>query len=264
MVRRLKRRIEAVGRDPRRWLRLLRYELGTFGGREDYTRFAVVTRSRTGSNLLTSILDAHPKIRMDGEILRRVEGRAVDRVVARLFRPHPRTIDAVGFKYFYYHPVDGDPSTAWDEIDRCGCRVLHLRRENLLRTEISRLIANKVGVWSRRRGKEDPLESRRVTVQPAAVVRALEKTRSWERAARERWEGGNYIELSYEELTSHPGPTLRRIHTFLGVPDHPADSSLKRQNPEPIHRLVANYDELCAALEKTEWAYLLRSETDHT
>jgi LPS sulfotransferase NodH len=199
---------------------------------------------------------------MDGEILRRLQGQSVEKVVRRLFRPHPKAIDAVGFKYFYYHPVDGDSNAAWEEIDKRGCRVLHLRRENILRTEVSRLIANKVGVWSRRRGREASLEMRRVTVQPAAVLRALEKTRSWERAARERWDGGAYAEVSYEELTSDPGPTLARIHDFLGVPYRPTDSPLKRQNPEPIRDLVANFEELRAELEKTEWKHLLQIENE--
>jgi hypothetical protein len=50
--------------------------------------------------------------------------------------------------------------------------------------------------------------------------------------------------------------------TFLGVPYRPTDSPLKRQNPEPIRDLVANFEELRAELEKTEWKHLLQIENE--
>ena len=55
--------------------RLAWYGLLAPFGHEDYVPFIVLTRSRTGSNLLVSFLNGHPDIFCEGEIFARMAGR---------------------------------------------------------------------------------------------------------------------------------------------------------------------------------------------
>lgn len=245
-----------LGRDPRRWLRAARYELAAWKGDPSYQRFVIVSRSRSGSNLLVSLLDAHPEIRVEGELLGRLEGRSPKDILDRLFRPHPPRVKAVGFKYFYYHPIDGDPAATADLLDPGTYRVVHLRRRNPLRTEISRRIAGRSDAWSRRRGREAPVERRRVRFTAEDLQRRLRQTRAWERAAEVRWRGPGYLDVTYEDLATDPVMVSERVQRFLGVEPRATRSPLRRQNPEPIRELLENYEELREAFASTEWAPL--------
>jgi hypothetical protein len=46
----------------------------------------------------------------------------------------------------------------------------------------------------------------------------------------------------------------RRLCEFLGVEPRPMKSTLVKVNPESLRDIVTNYDELIAALAKTEFA----------
>jgi LPS sulfotransferase NodH len=76
-------------------------------------RFMLLATARTGSNLLSSLLSAHPSIKMYGELFnldtlpQKTLLEALDDPVAylrkRLYKPHRPEIAAVGFKMFYDH-----------------------------------------------------------------------------------------------------------------------------------------------------------------
>jgi hypothetical protein len=51
-------------------MRHLLADTGLLPGQLHYTRFLVVGRSRTGSNLLRSLLSAHPQVEAYGEVFR--------------------------------------------------------------------------------------------------------------------------------------------------------------------------------------------------
>jgi LPS sulfotransferase NodH len=76
-------------------------------------RFMLLATARTGSNLLSSLLSAHPSIKMYGELFnldtlpQKSLLEALEDPVAylrkRLYKPHRPEIAAVGFKMFYDH-----------------------------------------------------------------------------------------------------------------------------------------------------------------
>lgn len=68
----------------------------------NYKKFIIITRSRTGSNLLISLLNNHPEIEAHGEIFRRLNGKTPKEIMANYFSQKPNRIKYVGFKIFYY------------------------------------------------------------------------------------------------------------------------------------------------------------------
>lgn len=83
----------------------------------DVRRFMVLGSERTGSNLLLSLLSAHPKIKTYGELfnLERLPKKNLREALAdpilflrrRLYRVHAPDITAIGFKIFYDHLTRG-------------------------------------------------------------------------------------------------------------------------------------------------------------
>src|SRR3546814_8552873 len=56
-------------------LRSLGFRLRSAVGHTGFTKFIVLSRSRTGSNMLVSLLDSHPRVAAEGEIVARLDGR---------------------------------------------------------------------------------------------------------------------------------------------------------------------------------------------
>ena len=131
------------------YAKLAWYKALGFFGHDNFVRFIVLTRSRTGSNLLLSFLNSHPNIFCESEIFAKLDGaNPISRLLA-VFAKQPRHIRAKGFKIFYYHPLDAKADELWRVLEqRNEIRVIHLRRENILRTLLSRKIASIRGSWT--------------------------------------------------------------------------------------------------------------------
>jgi hypothetical protein len=60
--------------------------------------------------------------------------------------------------------------------------------------------------------------------------------------------------LDYEDLVEDRNGALADVQDFLGVKSRRLAPTTQRQNPEPLRDLIANYDELYAALQNTPGA----------
>ena len=122
-------------KNPKKALAVVSHKLLSAVGNNQYRRFIVLSRSRTGSNLLISLLNSHPHIYTEREIFGKLSGR--------------NYVKAKGFKIFYYHPLDDDSCSIWDELQSLDdLYVIHLKRRNILRTLLSRKTAGIQDVWS--------------------------------------------------------------------------------------------------------------------
>lgn len=231
------------------------YRVLSLFGHEDYVRFIVLTRSRTGSNLVVSFLNAHPNIFSEGEIFARMQGRDPLARLKSAFGNQPRHIKAKGFKLFYYHPLDADGTALWRQLESMqDVRIIHLTRRNVLRTLLSRKIAGMQDKWTATRYDKVGVETRRVefTVQELEV--GFRETREWERAADARFHAHPVLKVTYEELVHDARHDYAKMLAFLTVSDIAPSTILRKQNPESLKSLIINYNELKAAFTDTEWA----------
>ena len=220
---------------------------------DGFTRFIVLSRSRTGSNLVVSLLASHPNIDAEGEILKRLRGRNPGDVLDRAFGPQPFFIRAKGFKVFYYHPVDGRSEEVWERLESIpDLAVIHLRRWNVLRAVVSRRIAENRDEWLTRGKPIIATEAKAVTIGPEELERAFRQTRVWESEGERRFAGHRVFPLWYESLVADIPGTFAEITSFLGVRFVKPSTDLRRQNPEPLQDLLSNYDQLHESMRGTE------------
>ncbi len=111
-------------------------------GHCNYKRFAVIGHARTGSNYLFVGLNSSNCVRMYHEVFakrnREIAGKEFDLIFPMLFRKESRNIKAVGFKLFYDHLTRDE----WEKfLSHKYIRIIHLTRENRLRTIVSLDIA---------------------------------------------------------------------------------------------------------------------------
>jgi LPS sulfotransferase NodH len=248
--------IRTIRKDPAILFRKAEFGLASAFGSRDYRRFVILARSRTGSNLLVSLINRHPRLHCVGEIFKDRLDRDLDALMERAFPRYPRRIEAGGVKVFYYHPRDDGSGELWRRLSAIkGLSVIHLKRHNLLRSIVSQRIAQSTGEWRSVDG-ETSSRSKSVTL-PADELRTLfERVRHWERDAEKRFLHHPVLELSYEALAQDMAGTLRQVTDFLQVEAiHPA-THLSRQNPEPLSELVGNLENLRDAFSDTEWSWM--------
>jgi LPS sulfotransferase NodH len=200
----------------------------------------------------------------------------------RVFCEHAEGVRAVGFKFHYDHFWFHERLLPWLAED-AGLHVVHLKRLNRLRTLVSFKIAEQTGEWLRHdemkqrsavikrklsaaniaHAATHPLESiqrvrrflqpvnRPLTTERRALTLTVEECDAFfYKVGHEEghfgrvFEGHPTIEITYEDLASDRGRVLADLESFLGVSRAPLSTTLRRQNPEPLHELVANYDEL--------------------
>lgn len=229
-------------------------------GHKEYEKFIIITRSRTGSNLLISLLDSHPNIEAYGEMFNRLHGRSSQSVWNGVFGYKSKDVHLVGFKIFYYHPLDSEDRWVWDTIyGDTSIPIVHLTRDNTLQTFLSRQIAAKTKVWhDKSGGKAMDAADKRVVLNPAECIEEFERTERWENEADHRTQNHRKLTVSYEELTGeNQSETLNSIQEFLGVKPIRLASEMRKQNTESLQDLIENFEELESALKGTKWERFL-------
>lgn len=234
--------------------KLAAYRALSVFGHEDYAPFIVLTRSRTGSNLLVSFLNGQPGVFCEGEIFARMRGRDPLARLDAAFGRQPRRLLAKGFKIFYYHPLDGGGEALWARLaDMKMLRVIHLTRSNVLRTLLSRKIAGLQDAWTATKFDRIGVDARRVVFSVAELEQGFRQTRAWEEAADARFRDHAVLRISYEELLRDPSGTSGRALAHIGMRAEAPTTGLRRQNPENLRDLIGNYDELKRAFAGTDW-----------
>jgi LPS sulfotransferase NodH len=210
--------------------------------------------------MLLSMLNSHPQVLARGEVFARTAPEALHSTVVRTFdRRVPRSVTAVGCKVFYYHPLGDRTGALWRELDAVhDLHVVHLRRRNVVRTVVSRAIAAQRDEWLQTSPRTAvPAELKQVTMTADALRDGVDRIQRLENEAVDRFSGRPFLEVTYEDLVGSTTVEFRRITDFLKVaPADPIGRTL-RQNPEPLSLLVANYDDLAAALRDTPMAAYL-------
>jgi len=241
--------------NPDRARTIAEYSISRFTGQRDYKKFIILGRSRTGSTLLQNMLNAHPEIHAKSEVLTRVYGSPVRNVFKDVFSPQPKGIKAVGFKMFYNHPLDDDTGVFWDELVKMeDLQVVHLRRQNILRTLISEKIAHKTNVWGVKKEKR-PVDSeiKKVCFSKEELHEAFEKTKRLEKQYEEMFQTHKTLNLYYETFIKEPQKEYQRIIDMLGLHYYEPVSKLRKQNPEKLANLLSGYDATKKYFHGTDW-----------
>jgi hypothetical protein len=138
-------------------------------------------------------------------------------------------------------------------------RKIVLRRENRIRTFVSRLIAETTGEWELYRDTRHAPERPRVQVDLAALRESIADNEIYysdvEGSLRATCQP--FLRVCYERLVE--GGERTRVLEFLGLSASPraaATLSVRsvRQNPESLRQLITNYEELANAFAGTALA----------
>lgn len=244
-------------------------------GQDKYQKFIVLTRARSSSNFLISLLQSHPRIRAFGEIFPRRKKQIywgypkyprssnilkmreeepikfLDQVV---FRKYPPPVSAVGFKLFYDHAQAGEEKQIWEYLyqDK-DLKIIHLKRENLLKVCLSYHIAKITNQWI---VNNENYQKNNVVVKLDydECLKLFEETKKSSEEYDSFFNEHQKIEVIYENLLHNSMQETKRIQQFLGVKLERLYSLTLKQNRGALPERISNYYELKEKFENSPWS----------
>jgi hypothetical protein len=232
-----------------------RLSLGAYGSRlarrrVPETRFVLFAQGRTGSSLLASLLNAHPAVFCDGELLdaKRLFPRAV---IDGRARRHPDRV--YGFKLKVYHlSMDqklADPVGFVRNLAADGWRIIHLRRRNVLRQTLSQFVAERRKAYHLFAGQREDLG--RMEVDLARVVRHMGWRLRMQELEERALDGLSHAVVHYEDDLmdgARHQATADRLFAFLGLDPAPVTTAHRKITPKRLADFVANPEAVAAAV----------------
>jgi len=221
-----------------------------------YKKFIILCYARTGSNLLVSYLNSHPNIKVDGEIFSKLGEISFEKILDSEFRKYPKRIKAVGFKIFYDQPADYLNCGIWEHLGKMDeLYVIHLKRQNKLRTMLSLKIAMKNDIWH---GSTIGLKDKQVSFSFDELNNQFKQLENWEIEGERRFKEHPLLTIYYEDLDTNPEDIVKKILEFLELPYRKPKTKYSRQNPEKANKLIDNFEELKIGFLGTKWESFFR------
>ncbi|KPP83931.1 MAG: hypothetical protein HLUCCA08_00320 [Rhodobacteraceae bacterium HLUCCA08] len=208
-------------------------------------RFLIIGRARSGTTLLTRLLNSHSQIQCDGEVLKRnvlFPGLLLDRLAGKSSAP------VYGAKLLSYQMAQvhrmRDPHRFLARLAANGVVLIHLQRDTFFQT-LSLTIAQKRKQFHSDKGAS--ALKRAVPLDPVNFVERVAWSLALLEYERAALDGLDHMVIRYDtDLTDAAGQarTLAAICARLGVPEEPAETPLKKVLPTDPARIIENYDEV--------------------
>lgn len=243
-------------------------------------KFVVVGTQRTGTTLVTTSLNSHPAIHCAGELfkMRRPHG-SVDvldsgyrayidtalhlRVADFFFRGRlvPAFLDrffeqpgfkAVGFKLMNNHTYPREFASLIPYLIRRHISVIHMVRDNVLKTHLSRLAAQRRRVFH---ATKKPTDLPKLNVSTVDLELKLSRIEAQGTRLKQLFQGNvPYVAVTYEGYIADSEKEVQRLLSFLGVPSAPLRSPLVKVSPEDLSQIVENLDDVRRCLDGTRYS----------
>lgn len=230
-------------------------------GTEPSTKFLILGQPRSGSTLLVSLLNSHPEIYCDGEILQErilfpmlfIKGRAS--LGERKF---------YGFKLLTYQLISVQklkkPKEFIMNLSNIGFKIIFQLRRNTLRQQVSNLYAHQTGVFHKR---NELNHSKRIVLDIDLLLRWLASSKKLRQLEYELLSDIHHISISYEDDLENPishQETVNRICSFLDINSSKVKSDLVKVTPQKYEDFIENIEEFRERIEKTEFSNFLDQE----
>ena len=243
--------------------------------------FMITGPARTGSTLLVHLLRSHPQICSHSEVFSptnitgltgtyleksRNEPDFFERLSAERDRDPIKFLykialdsqgkEVVGFKLKHDELVLPEYGRLRDEIaGDPDFRIIHLRRENLLRRFLSWYIANHITHLTLAVGPQNIPQVPPVRLDPDECPRDFETTLKREKEFQELFATHKSFSITYEELAAGNNDKIFALLHFLQVTPRKLTTTTKRLGNDDLRAAIANFDELRLHFASTQFAH---------
>jgi LPS sulfotransferase NodH len=187
-------------------------------------KFVILAQYRTGSTLLTELLNAHPDIQCDGEIF----FQAFEKyqkvlfpclLMEKRFRDAKTTVYGLGLKLEQIQNVlirqIYDSNRFLNKLHTKGWQFIRIKRTNILRQALSNIIANQKGEWHS--WSKGIVGQEKIFIDGAQLLRSMQGKERNSLLADRLLENIPHLKIQYEEdllRTEVHQKTIDRVCTF--------------------------------------------------
>ncbi len=250
-----------------------------FSRARSYRPVIILSRARSGSNLLRFLLYGHHQIVMHGEVF-----HGSPRVQRTQWRTRPNFYlgdheDAVAYLHTRVFPYDGEgarvvgfklfPHQLWCKPAFAGLYdalngmkdlvIIDLVRENLLDTVLSLAMAKRDNLFLQTQ-PDAALQERMIAMEPSQWMEMMRTAQKELKDNEEAYPGHERYGITYRQLITDPAATVEGIHRWVGVDPHPLTLSQRIVRQRTVHKrhVLANYAELRSLCERDypQWLWM--------
>ena len=218
------------------WLKRIAFHV--FRKPYHYQKFAILCTARSGSTWLHTLLNSHPSILSEGEIIL-TNHRSGNPLAFKdlAFQAYPRLIKAVGLKVFYENPIyeEGLRSVLTDP----HTKVILLSRESSLEQFVSLKLAEKSHEWV-----YESAPSGRISIDIQEFEKYRQHLSKKHTHVLMQLKNKDVLEVTYEELHKEEEKTMTDIQHFLGVRPRRLYSLLRKQGDHNVANQIANWEDV--------------------
>lgn len=240
----------------------------------NYTKFVVLTRARSGSNLLIDSLHHHsnviaynevlhisggiiwgepfPTLHTTPEVLRLRAEEPVDFLERVIFRQYPAWIKAVGFKLHQSHLRRNAGVKEWLK-DNTNLKVIHLVRRNRLASLVSAQIALIEKRWISKTDNNNRRQSTRITLEYEKCLQTFQEFQEDMDGYERLLANHDCQRVDYEDICGNFQDALDKVQAFLALNSQKLATTNRRIRVKPLSEVIENYEELRKRFQKTPY-----------
>lgn len=220
------------------------------------TRFFIFGQGRSGTTLLKQLINSHPVVICDGELLnikdRYITNKYLLKVAYRLpvsyfnLRATYSKADIYGFTLLFHQCRN--PEKIIRKMNASGWKIVLLDRENIFEQALSYLTAFKTNYWHR--WNDQQKEVPKIFIPKDELAARLDSLSALKKKENAIMQQVDHLKLVYEkDLSANENwqKTANRVFDFLGVEHHTVKATLRKTYPLPYSGIISNYGELSGA-----------------
>ncbi len=234
--------------------------------RHDIVKFVIFAQGRSGSSLLVDLLNNHPDIKCDGEILNVVH--AGKKFFPKLYVKSKAKISKegiYGFKVKLYQLYSDDkpdqnidPEKFIFNLYKSGWKIIYLKRDNIFRQAISGFVAKSRGKWHHHTN-EGELTLSKIKINPDKLLKCLRAREKYLNDEEEILKTVPHLKIIYEtDLQKNKEKTTGNVFKYLKVRPYPVKTNLTRTGKDEFKDFIANYKEIKDYFSNTKYARFLK------
>jgi len=225
-------------------------------------KFILYCSPRTGSNLLSNLLRSHPEIDFGTTILSPRDAKILFFPILYIvghckaceklnygFKIHP-------FSLLTYQKLDVQKFLL--QLHQAGWKIIHLKRLNLVRQQISLMVATQRNKWTDI--VENSLINSMFYIDENELIEKIQKQEIHLFNENKALEQIPHITITYEKellKSEQHQKTVDRIFEYLDIESVPVKTKFKRTTTDKLSDFIENYEEIVSAIRKTKYAKFL-------
>lgn len=227
------------------------------------SKFIILLQGRSGSQLLGDLINSHPDIYCEPEIVGWKKWPTLFDLKAYIrYKRLERKEPVFGFRFKLRHITEvqeDNISYFLQNLHRRGWKIIYLKRENRFRQEISSLIGNQQNKWQYT--TVDPLVGQQFHIDCDKLLQSIQDREKFAAQEKAIVKKVPHLALIYERDLLNPDQhqeTLNKVFNFIGVTSSSISTSLVKISPKNLADIISNYEEVTSFIGQTQYAYLLK------